>query len=111
MLGERNRRPLRLVLTALLGCPGRHAVYSIRTAPSAVPIDLIPRTWEDGAIQIGRVYKLTTISRGGWWWGCNAHLEWFGSSAGIAESRDEACHAVEAAYDALVARIAAAKNG
>ncbi len=34
---------------------------------------------------------------------------WYGSDSGITETRDEACHAVERAYDAMVARIAASK--
>src|SRR4051812_28513236 len=76
------------------------------------------RTWADvpedylafdGEVKIGRVHRLNSLSEGGWYWAMNAALEWSGSSAGTVETRDAACHAVEAAYDALVARIAAAK--
>lgn len=40
---------------------------------------------------------------------CNADLEWFGSAAGTADTKEAARHAVEAAYDGLRERIAAAK--
>src|SRR4051794_41005194 len=76
------------------------------------------RTWDDtpehytawdGERSIGIVHRLNSISAGGWYWACNAHLEWLGSDAGTTETKAEACREVEAAYDALVARIAAAK--
>ena len=63
----------------------------------------------DGALIIGRVYRLKSTTAGGWWWGSQAALEWHGTARGVASTLDEACHAVEAEYDALVARIAAAK--
>ena len=39
----------------------------------------------------------------------HAWLEWYGTDTGITQDRDGACHAVEVAYYAMVARIAAAK--
>jgi len=63
----------------------------------------------DGEMKIGRVHRMNSISAGGWYWAMNAALEWSGSSAGAVETRDDACREVEREYDALVARIAAAK--
>src|SRR4051812_3387320 len=72
------------------------------------------RTWADvpedytafdEAVKIGCVHRLNSISAGGWYWAMNAVLEWSGSLAGTTETRDE----VERQYDAMVARIAAAK--
>src|SRR3954452_1768028 len=63
----------------------------------------------DGSLVIGRVYRIKSTAAGGWWWASQAALEWHGTARGIAMIRDEACGAVEAEYDALVARIRAAK--
>ncbi len=52
------------------------------------------------------VHPLNSISRGGWY-GAMTHPEWFGSAAGTAEPRDQACHEVERQYEG---RIAAAKS-
>ena len=76
------------------------------------------RTWADvpedytafdGAVKIGCVHRLNSVSGGGWYWAMNAAVEWSGSVAGSAETRDDTCHEVERQYDAMVTRIAAAK--
>ncbi len=63
----------------------------------------------DSEVKIGRVHRLNSTSAGRWYWAMNAAVEWSGSVAGTVESRDEACHEVERQYEAMVARIAAAK--
>ena len=35
----------------------------------------------DGALIIGRVYRLKSTTAGGWWWGSQAALEWHGHRA------------------------------
>ena len=76
------------------------------------------RTWADvpedyiafdESVKIGRVHRMNSISSGEWYWVMNARREWSGSCAGTVETRHEACHEVERQYDAMVARIAAAK--
>ena len=57
----------------------------------------------DGESGIGRVHRVVSVSAAGWAWACNAHLEWFCSDAGTVATKEDACHAVEAAYDALKA--------
>jgi hypothetical protein len=64
----------------------------------------------DGEMKIGRVHRMNSISAGGWYWAMNAAIEWSGSVAGTAETRDEACREVERQYDAMVARIAAVEG-
>ncbi len=64
----------------------------------------------DGEVKIGCVHRVNSVSVGGWYWAINAALEWSGSVAGTVETRDEACHEVERQYDAMVARIARAKE-
>src|SRR4051812_30622659 len=61
------------------------------------------RTWDDtpehytawdGERSIGIVHRFNSISAGGWYWACNAHLEWLGSNAGTTETKAEACREV-----------------
>src|SRR4029079_6795482 len=52
----------------------------------------------DGEMKIGRVHRMNSISAGGWYWAMNAAIEWSGSVAGTAETRDEACREVERQY-------------
>ena len=44
----------------------------------------------DGALIIGRVYRLKSTTAGGWWWGSQAALEWHGTARGVASALDEA---------------------
>ena len=72
------------------------------------------RTWPDrlqdfsavdGERQIGRVYKLPSIEEQ-WKWAMTASIgNRPGSTAGIEDTRDEACDAVESAYEAMKAAI------
>ena len=74
------------------------------------------RTWPDkpedyvahyGDAPIGRVYRINSIQEGGWFWTCYALVgNRSGADSGQVANLDEACHAVEAAYDELMARIA-----
>src|SRR3954465_2126148 len=77
------------------------------------------RTWGDvpedytafnGAAKIGCVHRLNSVSAGGWYWAMNAAIEWSGSCAGTAETREGASREVERQYDSMVARIATAKD-
>ena len=71
------------------------------------------RTWpdksedfiaNDGDISIGRVYRITSISTGGWFWTCNGRIgKYHGSNSGHVLTRDEACEAVEQAWDEMKA--------
>ena len=73
------------------------------------------RTWDDkpedyactdGEVKVGRVYRINSISTGGWFWTMNGRVgNRSGSSHGQVQSRDEACDAVESAYDELKARV------
>jgi hypothetical protein len=66
----------------------------------------------DGETRIGRVYRMT----GGpadskWRWTMVARLgNRLGNSSGVADSRDEACRAVEAAWEAFKARMPKQEN-
>ena len=72
------------------------------------------RTWPDrlhdfiaadGERQIGRVYKLPSIEEQ-WKWAMTASIgNRLGSKAGIEDTRDEACDAVEIAYEQMKAAI------
>ena len=73
------------------------------------------RTWEDKAedyiahdseTSIGRVYRINSIATGGWFWTMNGRIgDRMGASSGQVSTRDEACDAVEAAYDDLRGRV------
>ena len=57
----------------------------------------------DGERQIGRVYKLPSVEEQ-WKWAMTASIgNRLGSTAGIEVTRDEACDAVESAYEAMKA--------
>ena len=61
--------------------------------------------FNDGERQIGRVYKLPSIEEQ-WKWAMTASIgNRLGSTAGIEDTRDEACDAVESAYEAMKAAI------
>ena len=73
------------------------------------------RTWDDkpddyvahdGETSIGRVYRINSISTGGWFWTMNGPIgnRW-GARSGQVATRDEACDLVEQAYDDLKARV------
>ena len=69
------------------------------------------RTWDDkaedyvardGETSIGRVYRINSISTGGWFWTMNGRLgNRSGSDSGQVADRDEACRLVEAAWDRM----------
>jgi ribosomal protein S5 len=72
------------------------------------------RTWDDrphdfsakdGDLPIGRVYRLAGVGER-WKWAMTVRIgNRLGSSGGILGTRDEACDAVESAYEAMKARI------
>jgi hypothetical protein len=55
----------------------------------------------DGELQIGRVYRIVGVDER-WKWAMTALIgNRLGSTGGIAETRDEACDAVERKYEAM----------
>ncbi len=65
------------------------------------PEDYLAR---DGETSIGRVYRINSISTGGWFWTMNGGFgNRFGSDSGQVADRDEACRLVEAAWDRMKA--------
>ena len=72
------------------------------------------RTWDDkpedyvcadGLVKVGRVYRISSIAEGGWFWTMYALVgNRSGASSGRVETLDEACHAVEWAYEELLRR-------
>ena len=73
---------------------------------------VVGATWQRCRVHFMR-NALAHVPKGqttmGWDGAMNAAVEWSGSSAGTAETRDVACHEVERQYDAKMAGIAAAK--
>jgi len=76
------------------------------------------RTWADvpeeylafdGDVKIGCVHRLNSISAGGWYWAMNAAPNGLARSAAQSKAATKPCKEVEREYDAMVARIAAAK--
>ena len=73
------------------------------------------RTWDDkaedylardGETSIGRVYRINSISTGGWFWTMNGRFgNRFGSDSGQVADRDEACRLVEEAWDRMKATV------
>jgi hypothetical protein len=69
------------------------------------------RTWPDkaedyscadGELSVGRVYRISSIAEGGWFWTCNGtYDDRTGSYSGQVATRDEACRLVEEAWDRL----------
>ena len=58
--------------------------------------------------KVGRVYRINSISTGGWFWVCYAFVgNRSVASFGQVATRDEACNLVEQAYDELKARVGA----
>ena len=56
----------------------------------------------DGEISIGRVYRISSISTGGWFWTCNGRFgDRNGADSGQVMTLDEACRLVEAAWDRM----------
>ena len=59
----------------------------------------------DGELRIGRVYRLPGVEEL-WKWNMNASIgNRIGSTAGNADTRDEACDAVEREYEVMKAAI------
>ena len=66
------------------------------------PYDFVAR---DGDLNIGRVYRIAGVEER-WKWNMTAWLDKHaGSASGIVDSRDEACDAVEAAYEQFRAAV------
>ena len=86
----------------------------IRKWPNAASNIEWSRTWQDQDLgfcrcrrrrQIGRVYRLPGVEER-WTWSLNVWLgNRLGSTAGIEATRDEACDAVERAYEDMKAAI------
>lgn len=73
------------------------------------------RTWEDkpedyvahdGEASIGRVYRINSISTGGWFWTMHGTFgNRNGAASGQVATLNEACRLVEAAWDQLKERV------
>ncbi len=60
----------------------------------------------DGDVKIGRVYRINSISTGGWFWTMNGtYANRSGSTSGQVADRDDACDAVEQAWDTMKAAV------
>ena len=88
-------------ITSMTDNRNRHFKYDWSRTWDDKPEDYVAH---DGETSIGRVYRINSISTGGWFWTMNGtHRDRSGSYSGHVADRDAACDLVEQHWDMMKA--------